>query len=120
MAEKIIRVDDLDGSEGEDITKRDFEVAGTTYTIDLSEANHKRLAELVEELTPFIESANEVKAATRSRKPADKAVRLTAGHTNSNVRTWAKAEGMDINDRGKIADEVYDKYYEAHPDAKPE
>src|SRR5690606_3034313 len=61
MAEKVIRVDDIDGSEGDDVVKRDFEVLGRTFTIDLSEDNYKRLNETLDALAPFIENVAEVK-----------------------------------------------------------
>jgi hypothetical protein len=35
MATKVIMVDDIDGYEGEHVAKRDFEVGGTTFTIDI-------------------------------------------------------------------------------------
>lgn len=120
MAEKVIRVDDLDGSESADVEKRDFELLGTTYTIDLSEANDKRLRELLEGLAPYLGAAREVKQASRGRRAADKTTRLANGHTNTDVRNWATEQSIEVNARGAIPAGVYEQYYEAHPDAKPE
>ncbi|GAA0211516.1 Lsr2 family protein [Actinomadura nitritigenes] len=117
MAEKVIRVDDIDGSEGDDVTKRDFEVLGRTFTIDLSEDNYKRLNEMLDALAPFIENAAEVKPAGKGRKPR---VAKIKGYTNGDVREWALREGVEVSERGKISDEVYAAFIDAHPDAKPD
>lgn len=119
MGTRVIMVDDLDGYEGEDVAKRDFEVGGTTYTIDLGETNFTRLQDLLTSLAAFVETATEVKQAGRARKStADSPARIV-GYTNSDVRQWAGDQGIDISVRGKIADEVYDQFITAHPDAAP-
>jgi hypothetical protein len=120
MATKVITVDDIDGYEGEDVAKRDFEVGGTTYTVDLGDANYKRLCDMLDGLAPFLEKAVEVKRAGRARKSAaDPAPRLQ-GFTNSDVRQWAGEQGIEVSSRGKIADEVYERFVAAHPDAAPD
>lgn len=121
MATKVIMVDDVDGYEGEDVAKRDFEVGGTLYTLDLGDANFKRLQEALELLAPFMEKATVVKQAGRSKKsPADTTAPRLRGYSNSDVREWATREGIEVSARGKIADEVYDKFVAAHPDARPD
>ena len=119
MAKKVITVDDIDGYDGDDVAKREFEVGGTKYTIDLGDANFKKLQEVLDALAPFVAEAVEVKQAGRARRSADSAPRLQ-GYTNGDVREWAKGEGLEISTRGKIADELYEKFIEAHPDARPE
>ncbi len=119
MATKVIMVDDVDGYEGEDVAKRDFELGGALYTLDLGDANYKKLQEALDALAPFLEKATVVKQAGRARKSvADTSPRLR-GYSNSDVREWANEEGIEVSARGKIADEVYAKFIEAHPDAKP-
>lgn len=119
MATKVITVDDIDGYDGEDVAKRDFEVGGKTYTIDLGDANHKKLQEILHELAPYLEKSVEVRRAGRARKAADAPQRIR-GYSNTDVREWAGREGIEVSTRGKIADEVYDAFIAAHPDAKPE
>lgn len=119
MATKVVMVDDLDGHDGEDVTKRDFEVCGVTYTIDLGDENFKKLEELIESLNPYIEKATRVKQAGRARKSADTTSRLR-GYSNTDVREWATREGIEVSERGKIADEVYEQFLAAHPDAHPD
>jgi hypothetical protein len=119
VATKVIMVDDFDGYDGEDVAKRDFEIAATKYTIDLGDENFKKLQEVLDALAPYLEKAVEVKQAGRARKSsADVGPRLR-GYSNSDVREWAGREGVEVSARGKIADEVYEKFIAAHPDAKP-
>lgn len=120
MATKVITVDDVDGYEGTDVAKRDFEVGGTKYTIDLGDGNFKKLQDLLDALAPYVEKASEVKQAGRARKSAADTGSRLQGYTNTDVRAWADQEGVEVSARGKIADDVYEKFIAAHPDAKPE
>jgi hypothetical protein len=120
VATKVITVDDFDGHDGEDVAKRDFEVGEATYTIDLGDDNFKKLQEALELLRPYIEKASQVKQVGRTRKAAADTSSRLRGYSNSEVREWARREGVDVSSRGKIGDEVYEKFITAHPDAKPE
>lgn len=112
-------VDDFDGHDSEDVAKRDFEIAEATYTIDLGDENFKKLQEAIEALRPYLEKAVRVKQAGRSRRAPDTAPRLR-GYSNSDVREWAREEGIEVSARGKIGDEVYEKFIAAHPEANPD
>ncbi|GIH25090.1 Lsr2 family protein [Acrocarpospora phusangensis] len=113
MAEKVILIDDLDQSEGEDVVRREFQLLQRTFAIDLSEANNARLAEAVGLIELAVERGREVKQATRARK-APEATRLQ-GHTNTDVREWAREQGIEVPARGKLPDEVIDKFLAALP-----
>jgi hypothetical protein len=67
LATKTIKIDDIDGRDGDDVTKRDFELGGVMYTIDLGDANYAKLQELLDQLTPFMQNAVKAKAG-RARK----------------------------------------------------
>ncbi len=71
MAEKVVLIDDLDASEGEDVSRREFRLLDKLFAIDLSEANNERLAEAVGLIELAIEKGREVKQAGRGRKPAE-------------------------------------------------
>ncbi|MFB4318425.1 histone-like nucleoid-structuring protein Lsr2 [Actinomadura sp. 21ATH] len=117
MAEKVILVDDMDGTEESDVAKRDFDVLGRKFTIDLSDANDKRLRDAIDTIEQFVEKAREVKAAGRGRKAAAPA--KVKGYTNTDVREWARANDVEVSAKGVIADEVYAAFIAAHPDADP-
>ncbi|GAA2447981.1 Lsr2 family protein [Actinomadura vinacea] len=118
MAEKVILVDDIDGTEDSDVAKRDFDVLGRKFTIDLSDANDKRLRDAIDTIEAFVAKSREVKAAGRGRKAASPA--KVKGYTNSDVREWARANDVEVSAKGVIADEVYAAFIEAHPDAAPD
>jgi hypothetical protein len=120
VATKVITVDDIDGYDGADVGRREFEVGGTTYAIDLGDANFKKLQETLDLLAPYVERAVEVKQAGRPRKSNTDAAPRLRGYTNTDVRQWATAQGTEVSARGKIADEVYQQFIAAHPDAQPE
>lgn len=106
----IQRVDDLDGKSPVEEPTR-FTFAGTTYSIDLGEAN---LAKLEELLSPYIEVAT-VENQTSMFRPTTP----TARKPNTNpdlqlIRLWAQQQGMNVADRGRIKQEVVDAYNAAH------
>jgi hypothetical protein len=118
VAEKIIKVDDLDGAETPDVAKRDFEVLDRLFTIDLSDDNDKRLREALETVTLYLAHSNEVIQPGKGKRAESPA--KIKGYTNTDVRAWAKKEGIEVSVRGKIADEVYSAFIETHPDANPD
>ena len=116
MAQKVILVDDLDHSEGDDVARREFALLNRTFAIDLSDANQKRLSEALAFLENVLEHAREVKQPSRPRKTADTSPRLR-GYTLTDVREWARGQGLEVPARGKVPDEIIDKFIAAHPDA---
>ena len=106
MAQKvhIVLVDDLDGSEGTQTVS--FGLDGTSYEIDL---NDKNAAALRDALSGYIGHARKVGSATRrARKSA------SSGPTPAEVREWARSQGMDVPDRGRVSAEVRQAYDAAH------
>ncbi|MEU0564782.1 histone-like nucleoid-structuring protein Lsr2 [Nonomuraea sp. NPDC005983] len=115
MAQKVILVDDLDHSEGDDVARREFPLLNRTFAIDLSDANQKRLSDALAFIEEVLENSREVKQASRSKKAADLSPRLR-GYTLTDVREWAREQGLEAP-RGKVADEVIEQFIAAHPDA---
>ena len=108
MAQKvnIVLVDDLDGSEAAETVT--FGLDGTTYEIDLNDAN---AAALREALSGYVGHARKVTGGARRGR------RSAAGSSASNtkdVREWAKSQGMDVSERGRISAEVQQAYAAAH------
>ncbi|KAA9374469.1 Lsr2 family protein [Microbispora cellulosiformans] len=119
MAQKVILVDDLDHSEGDDVARREFPLLNRTFAIDLCDENHKRLNEALAFVEEVLENAREVKQASRAKKAADASPRLR-GHTLTDVREWAREQGLEVPARGKVPDEILERFVAAHPDAAPE
>ena len=106
MAQKIqtVFVDDLDGSEAEGTVR--FGLDGTDYEIDLN-ADHA--GALREALAPYVRSAR--RAVGGARRPARGARRASASGLNTTeVREWAKAQGIEVKDRGRVPAELVVKF----------
>lgn len=115
MAQKVIRqfIDDIDGSEAERTFT--FAVDGTHYEIDLSSENIK---EFNEAIAGFVESARKVKASSYSRR-GRKAGADTGGGGRSReqiqaIREWARQQGHNINERGRIPASIQQAFDQAH------
>lgn len=100
MAQRVITqlVDDLDGKElkegdGETVT---FALDGTSYEIDLSRKNADKFRGVLQD---YIAAGRKVGKA--------KGAKASAPKTNAaEVRAWAKSNGYDVPDRGRIPAEV--------------
>ena len=102
MAQKIqtLFIDDIDGSAAEGTVR--FALDGTEYEIDLN-ARHAR--ELRDALARDAGAARRAGAA--ARRPARGARRGQAnGPNTSEVRGWAKAQGIEVKDRGRVPAEL--------------
>ena len=103
MAQKIqtLLVDDIDGSEAEGTVR--FGLDGAEYEIDLS-AEHA-LA-LRDALAQYAVAARRSRA--NGRRPAHSG---PAGGLNAaDIREWARAQDIEIKDRGRIPAEVVTRY----------
>lgn len=107
MAQKvqIILEDDLDGGEADETVS--FALDGTSYEIDLNDANASALREA---LSGYVGHARKVSGGGRR-------ARKSGGASTSNtkdVREWAKSQGMDVSERGRISADVQQAYDAAH------
>ncbi|WP_341926991.1 Lsr2 family protein [Nocardioides psychrotolerans] len=100
MAQKvnIVLVDDLDGSEADETVS--FALDGTSYEIDLTD---KHAAALREALAGYVGHARKVGSGARRAK---KAAAAGLGPSAREVRDWARSNGFDVPDRGRIPAEV--------------
>lgn len=104
MATKIAvkLVDDLDGGTAEETVR--FGVGSTEYEIDLSKKNAGTFRAALE---PFMEHARKSGRGGSRRRPARPS---SARERSSDIRAWAKAEGITISDRGRIPASVVAQY----------
>lgn len=105
-------IDDLDGTvleEGEGVTIR-FEIRGRSYDIDLSDDNAKKLEEA---LAPFIAVATPVSSSAKA--DGSRAVRsLSKREDLAAVRAWARQNGHEVSERGRVAASILEAYDAAH------
>lgn len=115
MAQKVLvqLVDDLDGTTSDDISTVTFGLDGVSYEIDLTEENASALRD---QFSDFIASAR--RNGGRARRGG-----VPGGGPNGSGRTreqtqaireWAKSNGHDVSDRGRISSTVIDAFESAH------
>jgi uncharacterized protein YoxC len=110
MALVQTRVDDIDGTEA--AGEFTFAVNGTSYAIDLSEANVK---EFEAAIAGFVESARKVgklaTASTSKNSRASSTLRQSREQTAA-IREWARKAGYNVSSRGRIPAEVQKAFSE--------
>jgi hypothetical protein len=113
MARQVITtlIDDLDGKKADRTVE--FALDGTSYTIDLSEANAGKLRKA---LDPFITAGTRVGRGGVRPARTVAPVRRTASSRDENkaIRDWALENGYQISERGRIPQSVSDAYRAAH------
>lgn len=102
MAQKvnIVLVDDIDGSDAAETVS--FGLDGTGYEIDL---NDKNAASLRDALAGYVGHARKVSNA-RGRKTKS----TTSGPSARELRDWARSNGYQVSDRGRVPAEVRDAF----------
>ena len=106
MAQKVqtLFVDDLDGSAAEGTVR--FSLDSTDYEIDL---NTEHAQALRDALAAYISAGR--RASGGARRPARTGRKASANGVNTTeVREWAKAQGMDVKDRGRVPAELVVKF----------
>jgi nucleoid-associated protein Lsr2 len=106
MAQKvhITLEDDLDGGDATETVT--FALDGRTYEIDLNAKNAKALRDAL---------AKYVAAARRSGGRTTKArTRTQVGTSAREIRDWARSNGHQVPDRGRIPSDVREAFEAAH------
>ncbi|MDO4255248.1 MAG: Lsr2 family protein [Kocuria sp.] len=105
---KIILEDDLDGGPADETVR--FGLDGNSYEIDLSSANADKLRGAIR---PFVSKAR--RATIGKGRSGGRATVVTRGNPDTpKIREWAKSNGYNVSDRGRIHQEIQDAYYAAH------
>ncbi|QZY29426.1 histone-like nucleoid-structuring protein Lsr2 [Nocardioides coralli] len=109
MAQKvnIVLVDDLDGSEASETVT--FGLDGTTYEIDLNEKNAGKLRDA---LSGYVGHARKVTSGRGRRSRASAAA--SSGPSARELRDWARSNGYEVSDRGRVPAEVREAFEAAH------
>jgi hypothetical protein len=112
MATKVLTqlVDDIDGTEltdgsGETVN---FGLDSNNYEIDLSSKNADKLRKA---LSTYVSAARKVGKAPTGRKSSGSG---RSSEDLSKVRAWAKENGHEVSERGRIRGEILDAYNAAH------
>lgn len=110
MAQRILLVDDLDGSPIEDGggTVR-FSVDGSSYEIDLSAEN---TAKLTDALAKYVDAGRRVRPGTSTGSAS--AAKKSDPQRLKAIREWAGENGYEVSSRGRVPTDVVDAYDAAH------
>ena len=91
--------DDLDGGPADETVR--FGFGGSDYEIDLSKKNARAFRK---QLAPFVEHAR--KAGRGQRRTRTQSGR----RRSSDIRAWAKEQGIAVSERGRIPASVVERY----------
>ena len=107
---QIILEDDLDGGDASETVT--FGLDGVTYEIDLNEDN---AAALRDALAPWVGHARRAGGRRTTRKASASTGSSSQGGTETTkIREWARANGYEVSDRGRISAEIQEAYAKAH------
>lgn len=112
MAQRVnvILVDDLDGSDADETVS--FALDGVDYEIDL---NDKHAAALRDALALYVGHGRRTGGRRKRGQGSAPAARPAAdGATPAEIRAWARDNGWEIPERGRVAAEVREAYDAAH------
>jgi nucleoid-associated protein Lsr2 len=106
MAQRVVVAleDDLDGSPAEETVR--FGVGGAEYEIDLSAKN---AAAFRKRLAPFVEHARK----TGRGQPRRTSRTVASRQRSSEIRAWAREQGIVVSERGRIPADVMEQYQAA-------
>jgi hypothetical protein len=97
---EVVLIDDVDGSIAESTVA--FALDGVSYEIDLSQANEAALR------TDFDKWIDRGRRVGGRRSPARRS--SAGGEDIAGIRAWAKANGYQVNDRGRISAKIREAY----------
>lgn len=109
MAQKVhvVLIDDIDQSDAEETVS--FALDGKDYAIDLSAQNASALRDA---MAPYIAHARS--AGRRGRRAGGGGAKTTNGASAAEIRAWARDNGFDVPERGRVSAEVREAYAAAH------
>jgi hypothetical protein len=104
---QVILEDDLDGGSADETVT--FALDGVAYEIDLKSDNAEKLRSL---LAPYVDKGRKQSGRlTSARRGGRNTARPAAGSADTaKIRTWAKDNGFQVNDRGRVPSNVREAY----------
>jgi hypothetical protein len=112
MAQRVnvVLVDDIDGTEADETVS--FALDGVDYEIDLSDEHAEEIREAV---SLYIGHARRTGGRRRSNRRASSGAGAdSAGASAADIRAWARENGWDVPERGRVSAEVREAYSAAH------
>jgi hypothetical protein len=105
---QVLLVDDLDGGEADETVT--FSLDGKSFEIDLTTANAEKLRN---SLADFVKAGR--RTGGRASSGRGKARAASGGSQDTaKVRAWAKENGYNVNDRGRVPADIREAYEKAN------
>jgi hypothetical protein len=130
MAQKVVveLVDDLDGTTSEDITTVTFGLDGAAYEIDLTADNADRLRDGLADFVAAARRTGGRRSVGRPKRSAATAALATQSAASATsvrpattnretaraIREWARQNGFELSDRGRIPTDIIEAFDAAH------
>ncbi len=103
MAQKVnvVLIDDIDGSYATQTVN--FALDGSSYEIDLNDANAVALREFLAGYIGF-------SRRTGSGKKSRRATVTSIGPSTKQIRDWARSNGYTVSDRGRVSADIREAF----------
>jgi len=105
---QVLLVDDLDGGEADETVT--FALDGKTYEIDLTTTNADKLRGLLE---PYVKGGRRTGGRAAGGRAKTRAASGGSQDT-AQIRAWAKENGFEVNDRGRVPATIREAYEKAN------
>lgn len=111
----VTLIDDIDGSDAAETVE--FALDGASYEIDLNEKNAKKLRDAVANYVAHARHVGAGSAGGRrsgARRGARAAQVRNSREQLQAIREWARKQGYEVSDRGRIAAGIVEAFEDAH------
>lgn len=114
---QIILIDDIDGGDASETVT--FGLDGHDYEIDVNDAHAAEVRKVIGEYTIYARRTSKggkkaKKAATLNGTPVKNGKSVELGPSARLIRDWARSNGVEVPDRGRVPQSVIDAYEAAH------
>ncbi|GGN52503.1 Lsr2 family protein [Streptomyces kronopolitis] len=106
---QVLLVDDLNGGEADETVT--FALDGKSYEIDLSDSN---AAKLRESLADFVKAGRRTGGRASSGRGKSRAAASGGSQDTAKIRAWAKENGYNVNDRGRVPADIREAFEKAN------
>jgi hypothetical protein len=102
----VMLTDDIDGSEATETVR--FGLDGRDYEVDLSKKNAKSLLDGLKRYVDVGRKAGGRRTTRSGSGGGSDRAQLSA------MRAWARQQGMEVSERGRISARIQEAYNKAH------
>ncbi len=108
----VTMVDDIDGSAATETVS--FGLDGASYEIDLNDKNAKKLRDAVANYVANARRVDSGRRRSRSGRGRSRSRTAPDREQTAAIREWARNEGYEVSDRGRLSAAIVEAFEEAH------